>query len=256
MVLHRVIDAAVSASVQAYEKEQTQETERRIQEKLSYLVHELKTPLSAAHTAAILLESKLSRESRTAVETMLRILLRNCERLETLVLRVIEENVHHEKLQAPTVELDAGVFNLRPLVEGVLENVRPISESKNISIRNEIPKDLYVYGDDFLIAQVFLNLISNALEYTPEGAVTVGAEATGDHTKMWVKDTGKGIDPKMLDRVFDPTVGDPGRPRSTGLGLTIVKQVVEAHRGAIRVESELGKGSTFIIEIPPLPPAK
>jgi two-component system phosphate regulon sensor histidine kinase PhoR len=256
MVLHRVIDAAISASVQAYERQQALQTEKRIQERLSYLVHELKTPLSAAHTAAILLESKLSDESRLAVGTMLRILLRNCERLQVLVLRVIEENLVHDSMRTPAVELDAGVFQLRPLVEGVIENVRPISESEGISIHSEIPDDLYIFADDFLIAQVFQNLISNALKYTPKGDVVIGAESTIECTRMWVRDTGTGIDPKMIKHIFEERVHDPGRPGSTGLGLAIVRQIVEAHRGSIRVESEIGKGATFIVEIPPLPPAK
>jgi len=255
MVLNRVIDAAISASVQAYQKEQLQRTESQIQEKLSNLVHELKTPLAAAHTAAILLENKLSHESRLAVGTMLRILLRNCDRLECLVLRVIQEDLHREHVKASLPDLDAGAFPLRPLVEGVIENMKPIAEKESVALQNQVAEDLYIYGDDYLLAQVFQNLISNAIRYTTKGEVTVGAESMPDHTRMWVKDTGKGIEPKMQKRIFERHVGDPMSPGSTGLGLAIVRQIVEAHGGWIRVESELGRGSTFTIEIPPLPPA-
>jgi len=255
LVLHRVIDAAISASVQAYENEQLQRTEAQIQEKLSNLVHELKTPLSAAHTAAILLESKLSHESRLAVGTMLRILLRNCDRLEGLVLRVIQEDLRQEQDKAPLPDLDAGVFPLRPLVEGIIENMKSIAEKEQAALHNQIAEDLYIYGDDYLLAQVFQNLISNAIRYTSKGEVFIGAESLPDHTKIWVRDTGKGIEPKMHHRIFDRHVGDPARPGSTGLGLAIVRQIVEAHRGWIRVDSEPGRGSTFTIEIPPLPPA-
>jgi signal transduction histidine kinase len=255
IVLHRVIDAAISASVQAYQNEQMQHTETQIEEKLSDLVHELKTPLSAAHTAAILLETKLSHESRLAVGTMVRILIRNCERLESLVLRVIQEDLRQEHLKGPLPELDAGVFPLRPLVEGVIENMKSIAEKEGVSFRNEVPDDLYVFGDDYLLAQVFQNLISNAVKYTPKGQVTIGAESSTDRTRMWVKDTGKGIEPRLQSRIFERHVGDPTRPGSTGLGLAIVRQIVEAHRGWIHVESEVGRGSTFTIEIPPLPPA-
>lgn len=254
-VLHRVIDAAISASVQAYQNEQIQRTEGQIQEKLSDLVHELKTPLSAAHTAAILLESKLSQESRSAVATMVRILLRNFDRLEALVLRVIQEDLRHEHVKSPLPELDAAVFALRPLVGGVTENLKVISDKEGVLLRNEVPEDLYVFGDDYLMAQVFQNLISNAIKYTHKGEVVISAESKSDHTRIWVKDTGRGIEPKMQKRIFERHVGDPTRPGSTGLGLAIVRQIIEAHRGRIHVESELGKGSTFIIEIPPPPPA-
>jgi two-component system phosphate regulon sensor histidine kinase PhoR len=255
MVLHRVIDAAISASVQAYQNQQIQRTEGQIQEKLSNLVHELKTPLSAAHTAAILLESKLSHESRLAVATMVRILLRNFDRLEALVLRVIQQDLRHEQVKSALPELDAAVFALRPLVEGVTENLKLISDKEGVLLRNEVSEDLYVFGDDYLLAQVFQNLISNAIKYTPKGEVVIRAESKPDHTRIWVKDTGRGIEPKMQKRIFERHVGDPARPGSTGLGLAIVRQIVEAHQGRIHVESEVGKGSTFIIEIPPPPPA-
>jgi signal transduction histidine kinase len=248
-----VIDAAISASVQAYEREQVKRTGQQVQERLAYLVHELKTPLSAAHTAAMLLENRLSKDALKGVGTMLHILLRNCERLEAMVLKVIEENVASPSRD--NEHLDPGVFQLRPLVQGILENVRSIVENESISVRNEVPEDLYIYADDFLMSQVIQNLLSNALKYTPKGEVVVGAESKAEHALLWVQDTGTGIEPQMLDRIFQKNVGDPDRPESTGLGLAIVQKIVEAHRGKIHVESTVGQGSRFVIELPPLPAA-
>ena len=103
-----------------------------------------------------------------------------------------------------------------------------------------------------LLGQVFQNLVSNALRYTTRGQIAIGAQSIdeGQTVRCWVSDTGTGIEPDRLGRVFDKLETDADRKGGMGLGLAIVRQVVEAHGGKVFVESELGKGSTFTFLVP------
>src|ERR1041385_8630219 len=111
---------------------------------------------------------------------MLRILLRNFERLQALVLKVIQENADHPTSHVAGTTIDLGLFQLKLLVQGILDNVQSLIEKGSITVRNQIPDDLYIYADDFLMAQVFQNLLSNAMKYTPEGEIVVGAESSAE----------------------------------------------------------------------------
>lgn len=112
-----------------------------------------------------------------------------------------------------------------------------------------------IFADARLLGQVFQNLISNAIRFTPNGKVIIGAQLRGaDETvQCWVEDTGTGIDPERLEKIFDKLETDhqPDK-RGVGLGLAIVKQIVELHEGIVAVESRVGEGSKFTLEIPQL----
>jgi signal transduction histidine kinase len=115
-----------------------------------------------------------------------------------------------------------------------------------------VPADVEVYSETRLLEQVIQNLLSNAMKFTPQGSVIVGARTEGDRSvTCWVRDTGNGIAPDALEKVFDrfETRGS-SEQRGIGLGLSIVKEIIELHEGEISVESQLGKGSTFKFRIP------
>ena len=115
-----------------------------------------------------------------------------------------------------------------------------------------MPPDCSVFADPVLIAQVFQNLLSNAITYTSDGEVTIGAEAR-EHERTvqcWVRDAGQGIPEDRIAKVFDKLETDPEKKGGLGLGLAIVKQVVEAHGGRITVTSKMGEGSTFEFSLP------
>ena len=111
-------------------------------------------------------------------------------------------------------------------------------------------------GDSKLLSQALTNLVGNAIKFTPEGgSVTLAAETVGKEIKVSVIDTGCGIPKDSLDRIFGKfeqakTVPTAGSPKGTGLGLAIVKEIVQLHGGKIWIESEVGKGSKFIFQIP------
>jgi signal transduction histidine kinase len=123
-----------------------------------------------------------------------------------------------------------------------------------VELKTDLPGDLPdVWADTVHIGHVFANLLFNALKYTDSGgAITVSAQADEEKVRFSVSDTGKGIPGQYLPRVFDRFFRVPGQEEESGigLGLSIVKDIVEAHGGAVSVESRTGEGSTFTFTLP------
>ena len=135
---------------------------------------------------------------------------------------------------------------------GLVRDVRPLSDNVNTRISNEIPHNLIVFADAILLRQLFQNLLSNAIEYTKHGEITIGAEEIEGTTRCWVEDTGIGIAPDRLDKIFEKLETDPQK-KGMGLGLAIVRQIVKIHGGEITVESTVGKGAKFSFTVPNRP---
>jgi signal transduction histidine kinase len=145
---------------------------------------------------------------------------------------------------------------LAPLVERVVGEVEASRPGRTIQVRSEIPEDLPpVAADRERVHQVLFNLLDNAVRFTPAGGeVTVAAQRENGSVHISVADTGVGIAPEHLPRLFERFYRvDPARSREdggTGIGLAIARSVVEAHGGHIRAESQLGRGSTFTFDLP------
>jgi len=140
-------------------------------------------------------------------------------------------------------------------VAGVVETMRPLAESKGLSLRLNGDGALWVRGDEARLRQVFYNLFDNAIKYTPEGGtVEVAAGRRGSSAVVTVRDTGIGIAAEHLPRVFDRFYRvDKARSRAeggTGLGLSIVRSIVAAHDGHIELTSTPGNGTTCIVTLP------
>ena len=247
-VLHQIIDDAITSAVATYVTAQAAQHEARVQERVSVVVHDLKTPLSAIHMASNLLEGRLSPESKKAVSTMLSVILRNCDSLNVMLMKLLENTSRNE--MALHAAFNRGDVKLCSLVGEVVESVRPLAQKAGLSIFNDVPDQLHVGADPFLLKQVMQNLLSNALKYTENGSITVGAADATHRIKIWVQDTGVGMPPDKVAKLFRNGDRDPTIPESTGLGLSIVKKIVDAHNGEISVESAVGKGSTFTITLP------
>ena len=147
-------------------------------------------------------------------------------------------------------------LEIMPIVSRCVNVLEKTAKDKKLSIKLDTPADLpKVLGDHKRLSQVFLNLLDNAIKYTPEGgSITVGANSKEKIVQVDIPDTGIGIAEKDLPRIFERFYRvDKARSRElggTGLGLSIVKHIIQAHSGQIWVQSTLGRGSTFSFTIP------
>ncbi len=248
-VVGRVIDEAVGRAVETYVAHQAGETRRRREEHLAFVVHDLKTPLSAVDMASRLLEDGLPEESKTdRNRVLLETLRRNVGRLRALVKAVVREDARID--DGAELVLRRREFDLWPLVQGLVYDLRPLASAAATKLVNSVPEDLTVYADAPALAQVFQNLLSNAIKYAPGGRVTVTARALeAGGVECGVSDTGSGIEESRLSKVFEKGETD-GREGGTGLGLAIARQVVEAHGGRVYAQSRPGEGTTFVFDIP------
>jgi len=184
---------------------------------------------------------------------------------QTVVLNRLVADLRDLALaEAGQLKLERKALPLRDVITQVSEGLEIQAHEKEVTLKVEVAANLpQVQADEQRITQVLFNLISNALRHTPAGGtITVNAELREDRVQVSVRDTGTGISPEDLPHVFERFYrADRSRARSTGgsgLGLTIAKQIVEAHGGQIWAQSWLGAGSTFAfglpLSAPPVPP--
>jgi signal transduction histidine kinase len=251
-ILNRVLDGAIALAVQRFAAQRALEVRQRREEYLAFVAHDLRTPLQAILLAARVLEKTLPAQSPgDSNAQMLRTLRRNVQHLDGLVGKVIKENT--SLLSELGVGVERRSFDLWPLVEALMHDLQPVAQSAGTRVLNRVPEDLVVYADAESLRRVFQNVVANAIAYTPRGEVAIGARLAGaDGTiECWVSDDGAGIPRERLGKVFDKSETDPGKEGGWGLGLAIVKKFVEAHDGAVSVESTEGRGSTFRFTLPP-----
>lgn len=153
------------------------------------------------------------------------------------------------------IELQLEPVNLNALLTDLMQLYKPQAEAKQLAWHLELEPELILLGDRLLFTQLFTNLIQNALQYTSIGdSVTVKGKKTDSQIQIKVSDTGIGIAPEHLDRIFERFWrADKSRSyqsRRSGLGLAIVKEIVQLHHGTVSVDSQLGKGSNFILIFP------
>jgi two-component system, OmpR family, phosphate regulon sensor histidine kinase PhoR len=250
-ILNRVFDGGIGTALETYAIYQALEVQQKREEYLSFIVHDLRTPLFAISLAARVLEKKLPLHGYTSDSAqMIKSLQRSVQQLEVMVRKVLEENTHLDTVDG--VVLQCRNFDVWPLIEALSEELQPVATAAGVLIVNEVPDDLVVYADAGALKRVFQNLIANAIKHAPNGTVTIRAclaESTGG-IEFSVSDSGKGISPSVLGKIFEKGETDSDNGDVAGLGLAIVKRLVRAHDGDIRVESEIGFGSKFIVVLP------
>lgn len=208
--------------------------------------HELKTPLSVLQNYGVLLEQPdLSEEKRVEYAKSISRVTRHLSELITNILRL-------NKLENQNIYPAVKKCNLSEMLCECLIGFESEWETKNIEIESDIQTDVYINTDPELLIIVWSNLFSNAIKFTPDGGtVYVTMKAEGDYVKVCVSDTGCGMDEKTIKHIFDKFYqGDTSHSsKGNGLGLALVKRVIDLLDGEIIVESAPDEGSTFIVKL-------
>jgi len=225
------------------------------EEFLALTTHDLRSPLTVISGVISFFSSGRLGELSTEQKNMVAMMERNTQSL----IELINDLLDASKIESGTMRLELSAVDLRALIRDVHESMGPLAHEKGIAIEERLPDDLPpLSADHEKLRRVIVNLLSNALKFTPKGGrVEVGAGRSSGDTpgvRVVVADTGVGIAPGDLARLFDKygqarsraTRGETG----TGLGLYIARQLVEMHGGTIDVQSEVGKGSTFSFTLP------
>ncbi|WP_420630438.1 ATP-binding protein [Candidatus Leptofilum sp.] len=212
--------------------------------------HELRSPLGIIYGHAELLESEGLGSLNDDQKQSAKIIMRRVMMLTNLV------NDLTALLAAETQELRREEIDTVMLVYSLLADYRMRAEALGITLESDIAEDIpWIRGDSTHLRRVFDNLVSNAFKFTPAGGyIILRLKANRQNVQIEVEDSGEGIPEDRLERIFERFYQVEGganrRHKGTGLGLTLVKEIVEAHRGTVRVQSQFGEGTTFTIVIP------
>jgi signal transduction histidine kinase len=222
------------------------------EEFLALTTHDLRSPLTVISGVISFFTSgrlgKLSPEQQNMVSMM--------ERNAQSLIELVNDLLDASKLESGTLRLDVASIDLRGIIDELRETMEPLAREKGIALEVELaPNAPMVEADRPKLRRILVNLLSNAVKFTRKGGhVILKTEALGDQVRVSVSDTGVGIAPEDVERLFDKyeqarsraTRGEKG----TGLGLYITKQLVELHGGEIKVDSVVGSGSTFSFTLP------
>jgi signal transduction histidine kinase len=219
---------------------------------MQFVTHEMKTPLTAIQGSSELMgRYALPEEKRKQMAGMI-----NSE--SKRLAQMIETFLNAERLSAGQMELKREFFAADEIILRCIERIRPIADRKRIRItKNPLPSETLT-GDRELVEYAFYNLLSNAVKYSPEATVvTVSGTRNNGRVQVSVQDQGVGMDAKDTRRIFEKFYrtksAEQSNEKGTGIGLSIVDQIVQQHHGTVTVRSELGKGSTFTVSLPTLP---
>jgi signal transduction histidine kinase/DNA-binding NarL/FixJ family response regulator len=232
--------------------EALQSADRQKDEFLARTAHDLRTPLNGITG---LVESA-GRQVRTArpdrAVRSLELALTSARGLSHLVTDIID----YTRLQDESLTLQHADVDLRSILVTTMETVAPLLNGKDVDLKLECPGDgaLRIRADENRLFQVFFNLLGNAVKFTERGAITVGAHRDGDHAVVQVSDTGIGIPSEHHASIFETYEQvSPERGQTyggAGIGLSVVRRLVELHGGSVAVESAENEGSTFTVRLP------
>jgi signal transduction histidine kinase len=222
------------------------------EEFLALTTHDLRSPLAVISGVINFFTSGRLGDLTPEQKNMVSMMERNTQNLIELVNDLLDAS----KLESGTMRLEPAPVDLRGLVEELHEQMLPLAAEKEIALETDLPAELpQLQADRAKLRRVLVNLVSNALKFTPKGGrINVGAAREGAFVRVSVADTGVGIPPEDQRDIFDKYAQARSRAtrseKGTGLGLYITRQLVELHGGKIGVKSEVGKGSTFSFTIP------
>ncbi len=239
----------VGALARAFERmaERLGEIDRSKEEFFARVSHEFRTPLTAMREAASLLSEEVAGALDARQRRLVEIVRSSCERLLRLVDQILEISRRRARLRT----LSRRPVALDPLVERALDSLRPQAEARRLDVTLAADGPVSVEGDEEELTQVIVNLVGNAIKFSPEGGrveVRVGRREGG--AEIEVRDSGPGIPGDDLAHVFDRFWQARGAEGGSGLGLAIVKSIAEAHGGSVSARSEPGAGARFTVRLP------
>jgi PAS domain S-box-containing protein len=257
-VAGRVVGAVASffdVTERRRNEEALRESVRRRTDFLAVLSHELRNPLAAMSSGLYLLDRSPPGSPRAVLAK------EAIGRQVTHLAKLVDDLLDVNRIDQGKVRLERSRFDARTVVERACQDVHPVCTEREIALGVEVgPVPLWVDADATRLAQIVGNLLHNAAKFTPAGGrVAVALLGRDGGAELRVRDTGAGIEPEMLERIFEPFV-QAGRTREAargglGIGLALVKSLVALHGGTVRASSEgPGRGSEFLVTLPLAPP--
>ena len=233
------------------QNEKILEADKVKNEFLANISHELRTPLNSILGFSDILSTQLYGDLNSKQEEY----INDIKVSATHLLGMINEVLDMSKIEANAMKIVKSAFWISRAVDEVCNILSPLAQKKNINLNKVMDVDFEVFADYQKIQQILYNLVSNAIKYSPENdTIEINVQADNDSFKISVHDNGIGIDKKYHGKIFAKFVQLDStytkKESSTGLGLTITKELVALHGGKISLISEINNGSTFIVEIP------
>jgi len=251
LVTVRDITARKQAEQLKIEVEKHIRMEKLKDDLINTVSHELRTPLSIAKEAISLVLEKVPGQINDQQTEILGIAKKNIERLA----RIINELLDVSKIEAGKVELRKEDVDLSALIRTTALTFEGSARDKGLDLRVSLPEQpIIAWADEDKLNQIFTNLVGNAVKFTHQGYIEISVQDGEAETECRVRDSGVGITAEDLPKLFDKFTqfgrkNGPG-DRGTGLGLAIVKGLVELHKGEIRIDSEVGRGTTVLFTLP------
>jgi two-component system sensor histidine kinase CreC len=227
--------------------QETLEGKKYVEQYVQKLTHEVKSPLSAIRGAAELLEENMPPDQRARFLTNIR---HEANRIQQIVDRMLELSALENQKILKKMER----FSFSSLIKTVIESKQAIVSKKNVTVVNQVPDDILVKGDRFLLHQALSNLVQNAIDFSPPGSqIKLIGRVEISKFYITVEDSGSGIPDyataKIFDKFFSLRRPDNGK-KSTGLGLNFVKEVAILHNGEIKLENRTQRGVQATLMIP------
>ncbi len=243
-------EAEAAQRLLAEQNDRLRELDRVKDEFVSLVSHELRTPLTSitGYTDLLLEEDEVDAEEG---RRFLEIIHRNGYRL----LRLVDDLLFLARSQEGRLELETGEADLSAIAADAVQGLRPKADAQGVELLTDLAEPVVLDADSARLGQLCDNLVSNAVKFTPrDGSVTVRVAVEGESAVLEVSDTGIGIPPDEVDRLYErffrASSATERQIQGTGLGLTITKAIVDAHEGKITVTSEVGVGTRFRIALP------